>query len=209
MGADGDAKDVVRVDARADELEAIGVREVKEELGGALGQRAKQAGGIARLGEPVADLVSDLITLPADARAEGSQEVARVDAAAVAQAGDRPLQDPPQRAPPAAVDGGDDAPGLVDHKDGQAVGRLDHEEQPGTMRDQRVAVRALLGSAIQDMDDIGVDLAQQHGAEGPQALIAAEHGRRQVAIAESVCQPRYLIETRNGHHGSRHLSSLS
>lgn len=81
-----------------------------------------------------------------------------------------PCQDPAQRSAPAAVDGRDDAPRLVDEKDGKAIGRLHDQEDEGQGGDQGVAGQPSRGRlldvvGVDDVNDIGVNLLEDDRAE--------------------------------------------
>jgi hypothetical protein len=128
VGTEARGEDILLADAEPEQLESISGEKIEEVLAGAPRDRTEKARGKAGASELLADVVTHLLTIGADAGAERRQNRPWVRAEAVAHPLDRFLQDSAKRPPPAAVGGGDDAPGLVDEEDGKAIRRHDDQK---------------------------------------------------------------------------------
>jgi hypothetical protein len=70
----------------------------------------------------------------------------------------------------------------IDEKNGHAVRGLDSEEEAGMVRDRGVALAWFVGSRIEEMDYVGVDLFEGDEFE----IVRAESELKAAAIFEDV-----------------------
>ena len=178
-GAEVADEDVGGEEASAQELRAIGFAEVEEDVFGrglvawghhvepldgigfvAGAEFVEPFGGFSELGNKLGgDFGADFVAAAAYGWADGGEEVGRVGSEVHLHFADGFDNDALERAAPAGVNGGDDALFRIDEENGNAVGGLNSQEKPWTIRDGSITSARFDGwCAVEKMDDVGMDL---------------------------------------------------
>ena len=120
------------------------------------------ARGFGKLGGELGNKFGpDFIATGADRRAESSNEIGRVTAELHLELANGFLGNARQSAAPTRVDCRDRAALGVDKQDGHAVGGLDRKQQAGSIGDRGVGFAGFRASGAEEMNGIGMDLAQR------------------------------------------------
>ena len=164
MGAFSQEVHVPRVEPGPQELRSVGGLEVEEVFVRSRGMRRQTVELQALVLEPPPYVLPDLVAAFSDARSEGGQEIGRFSSVPRPERGRGFFRQPEGRAPPAAVKGSHNPAFLVGQKDGQAIGRPDHEEDAGKVRGQGIPHGRRFIRPVDEMDPVGMDLlGRDHG----------------------------------------------
>ena len=132
-----------------------------------------------------------------DARAKRGQERRRPTTVMGLQFPDGMLGDPLLSAPPARVNGGDDAPGLIDKKKGKAVRGFDDQKNSGQPRRQGIPCPPPAGKSIDKMHLMRMDLVQPEHLEISPLWTAPKIPEPPIFHTEAVDEPGDPVEPRN------------
>jgi hypothetical protein len=166
VGAGRGEGDAIRRKTGGPELKGVGLAQVEEIFAGTTG-RGKKPGRKSGLKKFAADIFADFVTGRPDARPHRRDQIRRFDVEAIPHDPDGPFNDSSPGSTPTGVNGGDDAPPLVGEEQGKTIRSLDDEKETGFLRDQSIALRALGRRFVDDMHDIGMDLAEKNGLKTP------------------------------------------
>jgi len=201
-GAEIADKNVVRPESGGEELRAIGFFQVQEYVFGrglvawrhpiepldgigflAGAEFVKPVGSVGELGvELRGKFGADFVAAAADGGADGREEIGGPRAKVHMHFPDGFDDDAGEGAAPPGVDGGYGAILGVHEENGDAVGCLDPEKEPGTVSGGGVAFRGLLRGGVEVMDDVGVDLFERDELK----IAGAERSLEAAAVFEDV-----------------------
>jgi len=118
-------------------------------------------GRISELGLKLdGDFGADFVAAAADGGADGGEQVARLGAKFHLHFPDGFRDDALKGAAPSGMNGGDGALFRIDEENGNAVGGLYTQEEPGTVRGGGVASARFGGCGVEKVDDVGMDLLE-------------------------------------------------
>lgn len=187
-GAEIEEKDSIRIQAGSQKLSPIRLAEIEKASLRVRGMRPKNVRQTCTPEFP-GDLGSDFVTRGRDAWSENRNHGSRVGPEPCRHGLNGFPGKAEERAPPAAVNGPDGTPAGIDDKEGKAVGRLDHKENAGRVRDPGISFGRLEGGRVRHADDIRMDLTKINRPEIPEFPVGVKIVLRPGRRAETMDEP--------------------
>jgi hypothetical protein len=201
-GAEVAREDVLGAEACAEELGAVGSFQIEvnvfsrglvsrghpiEPLDGvgfvAGAEFIEPGGGVGELGvELNGDFGADFVAARTDGGADSGEKVGGVGGEVHLHLADGFDGYASQGAAPSGVEGGYGAFFRIDEKDGDTVSGLDSEEEAWAVGDRGVPFAGLVGSGVEEVDYVGMDLLEGEELE----IVGAECGLEAAAVFEDV-----------------------
>lgn len=165
MRADRERINIFFFEALTAKLQAGGGRQIQEIFSRALWMGPEDIERKARRFKSLPHVLPYFITSRPDAGAHSGEKRRRLAAVMGMQFPDRAFGDPLLCAPPAAVNGGNDAPGFIHKKERWAVRRFDDQKNSGQRGGQGIPFRPLPGNFIDELDFVRMNLVQPDNFE--------------------------------------------
>jgi len=189
MSADPDRENIFFLQALTLQLPAVGGHEIQKIFFPELRVRPEHIEGKSRGSEFPPHILPHFVAFRTDAGAERGQERGRPATVMGLQFPDGMLGDPLLSAPPARVNGGDDAPGLIDKKKGKAVRGFDVQKNSGQPRRQGVPCPPPVGKSIDKIHLMRMDLVQPEHLEISPLWTAPKIPEPPIFRSEAVDEP--------------------
>jgi len=147
-------------------LQGVGFGQMEKIFAGTTG-RDKKRGRESGLKKFASDIFSDFVTGRPDARPHRRNKIRRLNMESIRHDSDGFFHDPRPRTAPTGMNGGNDPPPRVGKKQRKTIRRFYNEKETGFLRNQSIALKTLGRFFLDNMHDIGVDLAKEDGLKTP------------------------------------------